>query len=167
MDAALNARIQDGTSSSFHPAPCWAALPGMETRWLSRHERHLPTPSVVYVENLSLGGLYVPPWNDAQIVEGIEIPPSNGTIMIGEWGDDMPAAGILAHEWRHHWQQWNGWKYDGIGWNSPTDYTSGIREYFSKSRSEMDALRYEIKRAACDESLWRLSNCLPNASREA
>jgi hypothetical protein len=147
---------------SLAGASCWASLPGMETRWLSRHDRHLPTPSVVYVQGLSFGGLYVPPWHEVQIVEGIEIPPSNGTIMIGEWGDEMPPAGILAHEWRHHWQQWNGWKYDGIGWNSPADYTTAIREYFTKSRSEMDALKYETMRASCDHSKWVLSICQPN-----
>jgi len=137
------------------------SLPGLETRWLSKHERQLPIPNVIYVEGFQFGGLYVPPWNKSQIIEGIEVSPSNGTIIVGIWGDDLPVSLILAHEWRHHWQKWNGWKYDGIGWNFSADYKESVKKYFTKSRCEMDALRYETQRAACDQSKWVMSLCQP------
>jgi len=116
-------------------------------------------PNVIHAHGLPFCGLYLAPWKESQIVEGVEFEPSNGTIIVGEWGDRMPTESIIAHEWRHHWQWWNGWDYDGIGWDVNGDYDANIKDYFLRSKSEIDALRYEEKRASTEHGEWLLSIC--------
>jgi len=127
-------------------------LHSLETNWLSKKDRHLPAPDIFYVNNLDIGGLYIPPRDIVMFEHEIEIHPSNGTIIIGEYNEDFPLEAIMAHEWRHHWQYWNGWEYDGIGWNFTEDYDvyiEQITKYFLHSFSETDALKYELKHFTC------------------
>lgn len=133
--------------------------PSLELNWLMRDLRHLPMPGVIYADQLPYAGLYCPPFDESSVVEGIELGPHQGVIVISQQESELTVECSLAHEFRHHWQFWNGWAYDGIGWdeNSALDYRKSIARYFSESHSEMDALLYEIKRAPCDESLWRRS----------
>ena len=140
-----------------------AAHPALETRWLARHDRQLPVPQMMYVENLSVGGYYAQPWPWPQFVEGIEVPPSRGTILIGIEREILTLEAVMAHEFRHHWQRWNGWRYDGAPWHPPVDpaqKTAAMRRFFLASRSELDALAHEVRHARDDGSRWLWSLCV-------
>jgi hypothetical protein len=62
---------------------------------------------------------------------------------------------ILAHEWRHHWQYFHGWKYDGKNLLFGDDWTSDTAfNYFTNSKSEVDAMRFEEMYAGIHE-YWK------------
>ena len=54
---------------------------------------------------------------------------------------DSDIEHVLAHEHRHHWQLLSGWEYDA------PNYTDGspVRDYFTTSRSELDAELFALK----------------------
>jgi len=135
--------------------------PSLEVGWLMRREKWLPMPEVVLCEGLEVGGCYIGPSEDLQLYGGVLIEPSRGTILAADYGEAMPLAGTIAHEFRHHWQKWKGIKFDGAGWANQKgkSYTEAIVEYFLGSVTEMDALLFELKYAHCDESEWRLEQC--------
>lgn len=123
----------------------------LELNWLARHEKQLPLPRVLFAPLPLCSGIYFWPWPRAQFEFGLEIPPSNGTIVVSTLYPEMPVPSTLAHEFRHHWQCWNGMlPKKNKGWKEPTDYAEAIALYFTTQLHEWDALRFEIKHAACD-----------------
>lgn len=110
------------------------------------------------VEDMEVGGLYAQPEKDEIFIDGHFYPMDKGIIVIStEQGEDIDAT--LAHEYRHHWQFVNGWRYDGIGrWaNVPgQNYEEKIINYFMQSRSEMDAHLFSMKYAREDYTMiWQ------------
>lgn len=68
----------------------------------------------------------------------------NGLIVVNVDADYVEAT--LAHEWRHHWQNYEfGTKYDHSPWKSTGNHKVDIQKYFRSSAREMDALLYEVK----------------------
>lgn len=125
--------------------------------WLTRKLRQLPAARVVFAD-IDMGGVYFSPWDKPQFDYGLEVPPSNGTIVVSTRfiGDDFTEAAVLAHEFRHHWQVWNGWDLSG-GYNiGGGDWDDEMRRYFSVPH-EFDALRFEASVAPCAENLWRMA----------
>ncbi len=140
-----------------------AKLPALEMRWLARHDKQMPTPTVIYVEGLvGAMGYYCPPWPWTQTVSGIEVPPSCGTILVDVRAGDEQAAATLAHEFRHHWQQWNGWRYDGVPWTpvaSLPAWIAATQAFYRGSRCELDALRFQARHVGDELSRWTLALC--------
>lgn len=118
-----------------------------------KSEKAAGFPLVVMEEHpetggVEVGGFYVSPRRDELEVGGRFYDLAGGLIV-------ARCDSTVAHEWRHHWQWFHGWTYDGIGW-PPKPYRSywdGIRRYFRESRSEMDALLYEVERVPVDSTL--------------
>ena len=135
--------------------------PSLEIGWLAKKEKWLPMPEVVLCEGLDVAGCYIGPSENPQLYGDYLVRPSRGTILAADYGEAMPLAGTIAHEFRHHWQKWKGIKFDGMGWANQKgkSYTEAIVEYFLGSVTEMDALLFELKYAHCDESEWRLEQC--------
>ena len=136
----------------------------LELSWLARRERQLPVPAVLYVADLSVGGYYVWPSSGVQYVEGIEVPPGRGTIIASVEREILTLEAVLAHEWSHHVAFWNGQKYEVPRWRPPAtaaDQSRAFRDYFTSSRSELSALRYQTRHARDEGSRWLLSLCTP------
>ena len=135
--------------------------PSLEVGWLTRREKWLPMPEVILCEGLGVGGCYIAPSEELQLYDGVLVEPSRGTILVCDQGDEMPPEGIIAHEFRHHWQKWSGMRFDGTGWEMKKgkSYIELIVEYFLGSITEMDALLFVVKYAPCPlTELW-LEQC--------
>lgn len=127
----------------------------LELNWVRGEDKSLLIPEVVFEPREDCGGYYLSPWKGEELIGGRFYDRRFGIIVVSSlWPDGIETT--LAHEWRHHWQECNGWRYDGIGWNSPNDYEDSIRDYFTRSRSEADALRFELRKAKSDiTDYWR------------
>lgn len=105
----------------------------------------LTTPKIAYVDRWDAAGSYYQPEDAETLIGGRWVDLSSGLIVVCNQSNE----GTVAHEWRHHWQFMNGWKYDGIGWPprnmQRASYWEQIRAYFRRSRSEMDAFTFERK----------------------
>ena len=130
--------------------------------WLSRIDKTLPMPNLVYVEDLDVGGCYVPPTNEPVGIDDIEIENPHGTIVVNHSRAYDPLyfkeSSVLAHEWRHHWQFFNGID-DGrrkgdFDFSNYYTYESEMVKFFSNSYNEFDALRFEIKHAKSYHNEW-------------
>ena len=133
----------------------WVQLPSLETRWLSKGEA-LPQPNIGYCDSKDYGGLYLHPHKEESHNGGIIIPPSaNGTIIISDFDDEFQLI-TLVHEWRHHWQYWNGINSDSLNWQDKEDYYDELFNYFKSSWTEYDALRFEVLKTNSELSKWTL-----------
>lgn len=142
-------------------------------KWLQKIDRHLSLPKLMVVdavgEAANIGGLYSHPSTEEEVHFGILIPPSaSGTIIVAHFPDrDWDFASCLAHEYRHAWQEKQGAVFERsklqcekkIDYADPLWYEKHIIDYFTSSRTEMDALRFEVKYAPDKENLWRLAAC--------
>lgn len=111
------------------------------SQFVPNSEKGLPVPRVAFA-HLEVGGYYCHPTDEERWVGSRPLDCRRGLIVV-DVSEDQEEA--LAHEWRHHWQKMNGWKYDGVGWDCATpddQYNQRIKEYFQRSRSEMDALLF-------------------------
>lgn len=140
-----------------------ARLPSLETRWLQRSEKWLPQPAVFRVSDCGTGaGFYLHPWPEGEYEvvagSGVYAHLPHGALVIGaaSWGgavtqDESMQRSTLAHEWRHHWQRWSGWRFDSQppAWEW-AEWESSIALYYLRSRVEADALRFELARAPSD-----------------
>lgn len=126
-------------------------LKSLELNWIRKQDKSLVIPEVIFFPLKSYGGQYMrPQYNEVYDDEGHPHDMKFGAIIISSLFPDN-VAGTIAHEWRHHWQTFNGWKYDGIGWHSKSNYYKEIYNYFTKSKSEMDALKFEHRHVGCFE----------------
>jgi hypothetical protein len=137
-------------------------IKSLELNWIRNEDKSLVLPTVVFAPLSSYSGYYVSPRAGEREIEGGFYDLHFGLIVVSTLNPENVAA-TLAHEWRHHWQACNGWVYDGIGWHSqsPANYDRAIKEYFTRSRCEFDALRFEWRKARCEvNEYWRgiLSN---------
>ena len=130
--------------------------------WLHHITRHLPTPIVIELQanEESSGGFYSPPRDEEYEYQGVVVPASrSGVIVAYHFAHaDWDTAAVLAHEWRRHWQYWHGINFVLSPLREGKEsYEKHIVEYFSRSRTEEDALRFECAVAPCPENLWRLA----------
>lgn len=126
--------------------------PSLETRWIRPLFKQVTQPAVVldeYEEDYS--GIYYFPKREEICISGLNVPRDKGIIVVGACDIEVCDFGAtIAHEWRHHLQKVVfGWTYDGIGWNNPPtdpkEYEQKLASYFTHSRSEADALRFQLK----------------------
>jgi len=77
-------------------------------------DKWLPYPSLVFAQGGYEGktGYITPRPNHEYPIEKDDcgISTNNGVIIINtsHWNTDAGARASLAHEWRHHWQHFNG-----------------------------------------------------------
>ena len=126
--------------------------PSLETRWIRPLFKDVRQPLVVFNETPEYGGAYHKPHPGEAFIDGRFIPCDTGIIEISPASNGEPSevGSTIAHEWRHHLQRtYFAWEYDGIGWNVPEaerlGYEKSIRRYFRESRSEADALRFQLR----------------------
>ena len=141
--------------------PCY---PSIDTRFVLRRWKQVSQPMIVYNPNLlDHAGIYIAPTYSVEHICDSELFNDAGIIQISTAKNMEPLLieSTIAHELRHHWQHSRGWQYDGIGWpvmrsGVELDYQDAVIQYFTRSRSEMDALRFELWRSKddCIRSWW-------------
>ncbi len=124
----------------------------LETNWVRKKtDKTLPIPEIMEYPLVGAGGLYYAPDTESEIytLTGKPLSMRYGVIVVGSGCEDDERAGIIAHEWRHHMQHYAGMKYDKPRCNSYDakgyKYDEAVRQYFSTSEAEMDALRFQYK----------------------
>jgi hypothetical protein len=123
----------------------------IELNWLSRRDKQIPLPALVFGSlNGPQGVCYAPWWGEVE-VDGVLHGTDKGLIVIDP-DEATSVAATLAHEWRHHWQTMNGWKIAGSNhdFSDPDTYWGNIRDFFRSQPWEMDALRFELAMAPCE-----------------
>ena len=125
-------------------------FPSLETRWLQRSEKWMTQPMVALADKYPGrgGACYYHQCRSIVSIDGREISLRDAGLIVLR-SDGLPevieTAALIAHEWRHCWQQQTGFRSDGkpdiLAQDLP--YEISIQRYFSESTSEADALRFE------------------------
>jgi len=128
-------------------------MKSLETNWIRKKtDKTLPIPEIMEYPLVGNGGMYFSPdpKNEIYTLTGKPISMKYGVIVVSNKYEDDVRAGIIAHEWRHHMQDFYGMKYDKpkCDASEATNYETYdkiARKYFSTSHAEMDALRFQYK----------------------
>ncbi len=135
--------------------------PSLETRWIRPLFKDVRQPLVVFNETPKYSGAYYKPHLGEAFIDGRFIPCDTGIIEISpaSVGEPLGDGSTLAHEWRHHLQRTHfGWQFDGALWDvleaEQLGYEESIRRYFRKSRTEADALGFQLRAAPCPLSVY-------------
>ena len=125
-------------------------MKSLELNWLRKKvDKSIPIPEVVYHPLENAGGQYYPPDNyELYDPDGKPYSMRYGVIVIDP--EYKPYQSTIAHEWRHHWQEFNGIKYDTPEYVDDDDYCKQVKKYYSTSKAELDALRFQYKYAGFD-----------------
>ena len=112
----------------------------IELNWLRKSDKDITLPLVILAEG-GYSGYYLHPYKNEELINNRFYPSDKGIIVLNP--EDANAS-TLAHEWRHHWQFWNGWENDSTIFNYNKDRRKEIIRFFTESKSEMDALLFEL-----------------------
>lgn len=110
----------------------------LEFNWVCNVDKSMSLPVVVFAPVPDCAGYFQRLLNCEWLVEdGVYYPRDHGLIVVSTLESDKNFGSVIAHEWRHLWQYWHGW------------------EYFTKSKSEADAFKFEVKYSrACFHDYW-------------
>jgi hypothetical protein len=131
------------------------ALASLELNWLSRRDKQLILPDIVFHDFSECQGCYCQPHWYGKAVDGIEVKSRNGTIIVNPRTSSSIAA-TMAHEWRHHWQYHRGVLGASRWIPTAAGYWADIVQYFQIPH-ERDALEFECRVAPEDLNLEFLS----------
>ena len=124
-------------------------MKNLELNWIRKFDKTLVMPEVMFYPMDGCSGRYYYPRKDKEIFDedGRGYWMRYGVIAINpEVNCDY--AGTIAHEWRHHWQCFNGIPFElSKRPDECEDYNEGLRRYFTSSKTELDAVRFEHKHA--------------------
>lgn len=128
-------------------------IASLELRWLARHDKDILLPEIVFAPDMDkiarnrCAGCYWKPEHSEYLIGESFVPFDRGVIAIGTEDPEL-IPGIIAHEWRHHWQFHRGLLPSKVAaWKFSTDYDTTIRRFFRERPHEMDALKYQLKHA--------------------
>lgn len=143
-------------------------------------DKTLTQPLIVVAKlpecDADMAGFYCEPWPCEELIGGRYYDSRKGIIVISEDACNAPGelrmeySGVLAHEFRHHWQRFNTKHY----YDSPTNYREVgtnrtyqeiITEYFTTSLCELDALLFEYRVRPNDDTRQRYEWMLPTIMR--
>lgn len=129
-------------------------LKSIELEWLTRKiDKTLSIPTLIYSdnENSYCGGSYYDSADKEICIDGKYYSLKNGLIVIygNNISDDKHFIHTLAHEFRHSMYDNKKILYDGIEMDMLDEYNYDwvAKQYFTKSKSEYDALMFAHKYA--------------------
>jgi hypothetical protein len=120
----------------------------IDLNFISRRDKQIPLPKLLFTEGYSAGGCCYRPWNGELYFQEKYYDLTKGLIIVNvEQASSIEAC--LVHEWRHLYQTYafgindevRSWKNE----DSSSSYKQKIVSYFRLNWRELDALRYEIK----------------------
>jgi len=123
----------------------------IELSWIARQDKSLPLPLLDFdVLPDEYGARYYPPMRyDLEFNDKV-FPLDHGLIQVNTIYNPCTASS-LAHEWRHHWQAYHGWKLPGHPIQASISYDDRIKRHF-KWPEEKDALRFELRHTPDDRN---------------
>ena len=133
-------------------------MKSLHLNWIRNIDKSLVMPNVIFPSTLKVGGWYSSPEEGQEYIDGCYYDKCFGIIAVDGNLPEKDHAGVIAHEWRHHWQICHGWKFDGMGEQNlfhlidSVGYDTAILKFFSKSKAEMDALKFQYKYSGVYES---------------
>jgi hypothetical protein len=128
--------------------------PSLELNWLPK-PKDISIPDIFIVDDYNYSGCYWHPQYGEDILDGKCVSLENGLIVIKS--DTSPST--IAHEFRHHLQYMNGIDFEIMDWNFNKPYKDAIKEYYTQSITEMDALLYECRLYPDDNNMQSLEWC--------
>lgn len=138
-------------------------LPNRELNWIRRKAKDLPVPAIVLCHVTDdYPGAAACCWaaeNDEYCIGGEWIDFRKGAILIDprHLTNRFTFEATLAHEWRHHWQNYNiAGRYIFPVQTPGLSHKASMVEYFTTSPHEFDALTFESKYAPDEVNLERL-----------
>jgi len=126
-------------------------MKSLELNWIRRKvDKTIPIPEVMYFPFVGVSGRYYHPSLKNEIFDNDGKPYSMkyGVIAINSnYTDKNVVEGMIAHEWRHHWQYFNGVKMDvsPLDLFSKMNYKEALIKYFTTSKTEFDAIRFQYE----------------------
>jgi len=130
-------------------------MKSLELNWIRKKcDKTLVMPEVMFLE-IDYAGMYIHPEEcEYYDTDGHPFYAGNGLIIVDtRYPEDVEST--IAHEWRHHWQLFNGFKLEASDWDveiDDNDYNDHLIKYFTSSKFEMDALRFQYKYSFIDPS---------------
>jgi hypothetical protein len=126
-----------------------------ELNWIAKKEKGVMLPLIIF-ESIDAGGYYYNPEKNEIMLNEKYYPLDKGLIVI-DISSPEEILNTIAHEWRHHIQFMNGIEMEAMEWdNDKEDYKQNIIDYFTQSRTEMDALLFSNKHAPTECSIeWQ------------
>jgi hypothetical protein len=123
-------------------------MKSLELNWIrKRVDKTIPLPEVVYLPDIA--GRYYSPDKQNELYDfgGKPYSMKYGVIVINSKLDNDAQRLNIAHEWRHHWQKYNGFPFSTPKYSSHqvSNNYKLARQYFLTSISELDALRFSYK----------------------
>jgi hypothetical protein len=123
-------------------------MKSLELNWIRNVDRTIPMPEVMYFPFTDAAGRYYNPELGKEIYDADGKPFSlkYGVIAVSSKFPELIEE-TIAHEWRHHWQFFNGFKFDvsPINLFKKFSYEEALIRYFATSKTEMDALRFQYQ----------------------
>jgi hypothetical protein len=130
-------------------------MKSLELNWIRRKvDKTIPIPEVMFFPfGDGRAGSYCDPdpHNEVFDIDGKPYSMKYGIIIVGSKFGKDEQKNIIAHEWRHHWQYFNGMKHAKSKYRATQitqkNYNHAVKQYFSTSKSELDALRFSYLQA--------------------
>lgn len=123
----------------------------LELNWLAKADKDILLPIVVFAD-IQYEGYLCKPEKKEVLIDGRYYSLNRGIIVMNDMQNDDDIPATLAHEWRHLWQFYNSFVYDGKDWNTndKISYRKRIIEFFTTSYHEYDALLFELNKSPYD-----------------
>lgn len=122
-----------------------------ELNWLLRQHKQIPIPLFIFGQLHGPQACYYRPFWGEVVIENRCYGTDKGLIVV----DAEISVGIdasIAHEFRHHWQAMQDYRYPVIPHDFSENYWEQVKSYYLTQPMELDALRFEIKVAPTDLS---------------
>ena len=130
-------------------------MKSLELNWIRKKvDKTIPIPEMMFFpfSDGRAGSYYTPsPKNEIYDVDGKPYSLIHGAIVVSSKYDSGAQKNIIAHEWRHHWQHFNGIEKEipkcKANQITRENYDDLARLYFTTSKTELDALRFSYVHA--------------------
>jgi hypothetical protein len=117
----------------------------IELAAFSRRDKALPLPHIFFTDVEAFSGCYYHPINEPLYIVEVDkvIAAGESAIVVSTlFGSDV--GNTVAHEWRHHWQFYNGRQPETVRqFEESKSYRRAIVIYYQQHH-ELDALMYSL-----------------------
>ena len=128
-------------------------MPSLELNWLRTLDKTLPTPIVLFTDSPFSSGSYYFPRRQEILIQDSYFPLDRGLIAVSSTTNSV--GNTLAHEFRHHWQEFHFSHNHPKAFDRSLAYHDAIVKYFTYQWWELDALLWSMDKALDEASeIW-------------